>query len=123
MQQYLKKLDEKRKRKGKLDYVFQTYYKKKYKPLAEKTTNDIFKGLAKSDERWKGCSLQYIRNCLISYLFQKDFSVDEIIYITGINIDNISKYISTEDIIKREKDKRKGKIGWDKLYDGILLKT
>lgn len=72
------------------------------------------------DNRWKGYSLQHMRNYLIPYLFQKGFSLDQIIYIAGIDINNVSHYISTESIIEREKKTGKGKFAWGKLYDGIL---
>lgn len=118
---YLKNLDKERKqRKGKLDYVFQTYHKKSYKAFAQSSSNDIFAGLSKQDNRWKGYSLQHMRNYLIPYLFQKGFSLDQIIYIAGIDINNVSHYISTESIIEREKKTGKGKFAWGKLYDGIL---
>lgn len=121
IQNYLKKLDsEIRQRKSKLDYVFQTYHKKKYKAFAQSSSNDIFAGLSKHDSRWKGYSLQHMRNYLIPYLFQKGFSLDQIIYITGIDINNVFRYISTIDIIEREKKASKGNVDWSKLYDGIL---
>lgn len=121
IQNYLKKLDsERRKRKSKLDYVFQTYHKKSYKAFAQSSSNDIFAGLSKHDSRWKGYSLQHMRNYLIPYLFQKGFSLDQIIYITGIDINNIFRYISTTDIIVREKKASNGKFDWGRLYDGIL---
>lgn len=73
--------------------------------LSESAINDIFdsfKRLSKeSDDKWSKMCPQILRFTLIEELFQCGFSIEEIIYITGIDINNIGKYISNADIISK----------------------
>jgi hypothetical protein len=48
--------------------------------------------------------------------------LDEIIYQTGIDVKNIYRYISYEDIVERQKKNNKG-LTKKKLFDGLLETT
>ena len=71
--------------------------------LSESAINDVFdsfKKLSKEpNDKWSKMCPQILRFTLIEELFQCGFSIEEIIYITGIDINNIGKYISNADII------------------------
>lgn len=119
IQWYLQRLyEEKRRNKIKSPFVLQVKYNGKYRPMREWNINDIFDELKqmKEDEKWKNYSPQYVRNCLIRTLFDSGYSLEDIIYITGIEMTNISKCITMEDILQRGSMK----INWKKLYGGIL---
>ena len=49
-------------------------------------------------------------------MFYDGYSLEDIIYITGVDMKNLGKYITTDMIVER----KKGNINWKKLYDGIL---
>ena len=49
-------------------------------------------------------------------MFYDGYSIEDIIYVTNIDMKNLTKYITTEMIVER----RKGTMNWSKLYDGIL---
>jgi integrase/recombinase XerD len=106
----LKELEKENKEsKIKGNYLFYTYYGKRYNILKENSINQIFKRIEKIDEsdaRWKEFSPQYIRNNLIRMLFENDYSIDEISYITGMDLANISNIISFRDICKKVNTRR-----------------
>ena len=81
----------------------------------------IFDDLAQitHDSKWKDYSPQFVRNCLIRTLFFAGYSLEDIMYITGINIKNISKYISMDELLQR----RSNKINWKPLFDGLLCES
>ena len=121
LQRYLKMLYGKlSKEKIKSPYIFQTYYNKKYRPMKEWNINDVFNNFAQitNDDKWKDYSPKYVRNCLIRTLFFAGYSLEDIMYITGIDINNISKYITMDELLQR----RSKKINWDQLYGGLLCK-
>ena len=111
---------EKEIQKIKTIYVLVTYFNGEYKQMNESAINDVFDELQIIDDGhdWKAYSPKYIRNRLIVSLFEEGYSLDEIIYITGIDTKNISKYITNEMIIKRGK----ANVNWNKLYSGRLCK-
>lgn len=122
LQDYLFRLsDESKEKKIKSPYVLVTYHKKKYKQMSEWSINDIFDKLANitNDGRWKDYSPKYLRNCLIMSLFEAKYPLEEIIYITGIDIKNLPSYITTDMILNRKNIK----IDWNHLYDGVLCRT
>lgn len=122
LQEYLSLLREEFKvRKIKSPYVLVAYYQKKYKKMSEWGINDIFDELSDitNDDRWKNYSPKYLRNCLIVSLFEAKYPLEEIIYITGIDIKNIGNYITTDMILAR----KNVKINWSNLYEGALCKT
>lgn len=120
IQEYLIKLNnEKKKEKIRSPFLFQVLYKKRYKPMKEWNINDVFNKFAQitNDDKWKDYSPKFVRNSLIPTLFSANYSLEDIMYITGIDINNISKLIKMDDILKR----RSKRIDWTPLYDGILV--
>ncbi len=116
---YLKALyAEKKKNKIKLDYLFLSFYRKEYKQMNDSGINDVFDELAElgGDIDWKAYSPKYIRNRLIVTMFNVGYSLEDIIYITGIDLTNLSKYITVEMIYNRAKNAG----NWKKLYNGLL---
>jgi len=101
----LKQLEKENKdNKIKGNHLFYAYYAKKYNILKENSINQIFNRLEKineNDNKWKNFSPQYIRINLILRLFESDYSIEEISYITGMDLVNISKIISFQDICKK----------------------
>jgi len=92
--------------KNKSEYVFTSCIGGKYKKVNEATLNDIFNKLKNvniSEELWTFFSPQYVRNCLIYRLFETGFSLEQIIYYTGVDIKKISNYISSDIIIEEGK--------------------
>lgn len=67
-------------------------------------------------------SPQYVRICLVDILFSAGYSMDEIIYQTGIDVKNIHRYIGNGDIIQRQMSNPKGSVK-KKLFDGLLDAT
>lgn len=121
IQKYLQQLyEENRQNKIKSPFVFQVKYNGKFRPMREWNINDVFDELKQmsKDEKWNNYSPKYVRNCLIRTLFNLGYSLEDIIYITGIDMINISKCISREDILQRDNIK----INWENLYGGMLMK-
>lgn len=119
LQRYLEKLyKQNRNKKIKTPYIFQIYYKQKYRPMREWNINDVFNNFAQitNDDKWKDYSPKYVRNCLIRTFFVAGYSLEDIMYITGIDIKNISKYITMNELLRR----RNKRMEWKQLYDGIL---
>lgn len=119
LQRYLTQLYKDQKQNGvRSPYILQLYYNKRYKPMKEWNINDVFDNFAKitNDEKWKNYSPQYLRCCLIKTLFSTGYSIEDIIYITGIEIKNLANLIGTDEILERKNNK----ISWKQLYDGIL---
>lgn len=94
---------------------------KKYKQMSEWGINGIFDELANitNDGRWRDYLPKYLRNCLIMSLFEARYPLEEIIYITGIDIKNLPNYITTDMILNR----KNVKIDWNHLYDGVLCRS
>ena len=105
-------------KKSKSPYILQTFSKGKYDKMSEWGINEIFDELKNmtNDSKWKDYSPKYLRGCLILSLFKAKYSLEEIIYITGIDIKNIGNYITMDQIL----DKNNKKLNWKKLYDGAL---
>lgn len=97
-------------------YVFVALYNGTYKRVNESTINDIFNEFKKVDESGEIYAPQYLRQCLIISMFYDGYSLEDIIYITGVDMKNLSKYITYDMII----DRGKGHVNWKKLYDGDL---
>lgn len=113
--------EESNKKKTKSPYVLLTCSNGKYNKMSEWGINYIFDELVKitNDEKWGDYSPKYLRNCLILSLFKAKYSLEDIIYITGIDIKNICNYITTDMILER----KNSKVNWKKIYDGILCDT
>ena len=92
--------------KNKSEYVFTSCTGGKYKKVNESTINDVFNKLKNvniCEELWTFFSPQYVRNCLVYRLFEAGFSLEQIIYYTGVDIKKISNYISSDRIIEEGK--------------------
>ncbi len=113
--------NEKNKDKVKSDYIFITLYSGNYNCVSISSINAVFDHLIEieEDDKWRCFSPQYVRNSLIIKLFDNGYSLDDIIYITGIPIENISNYISSDKIINRV-EKKKTKISINSMFGEIL---
>lgn len=122
LQKYLTELyKEKKQNRVKTPQVFQLHYNKKYRPMKEWNINDVFNNCAKitNDEKWKNYSPKYLRGCLIKTLFATGYSIEDIIYITGIDMKNLANFIDRDEIFERKNNK----VSWKQLYDGILCES
>lgn len=111
---YLKQFQEEQRRKK--GYLFVTLHQGKYKRINESTINDIFNEFKKEDKNGEVYSPKYLKGCLIISMFYDGYSLEDIMYITDIDMSNLEKYITKDMIFER----RKGKFNWKKLYEGIL---
>ncbi len=119
LQTYLSRLKKEMKGiKTKLPYVFLVYYNQKYIQISEWAVNNIFNSFEQisNEEKWKDYSPKYLRNCLIKTLFASGYSLEDIMYITGIDIANIHKYLNMSELLQR----RSKEIDWKHLYNGLL---
>lgn len=106
--------------KAKSKIVFLKGKKNKTVPMDEWNMNTVFKNFTKisKDKKWEMFSPKYVRSGLILSLYSANYSIEEIMYITGIDINSISKYIPKDEMMKRvSKD-----INWKALYDGLLCR-
>lgn len=100
-------------------YLFVALYNGKYKQVNESTINDVFNEFAKVDKSGEVYSPKYLKGCLIVSMFYDGYSIEDIIYVTNTDMKNLSKYISTDMILER----KKGKINWKNLYNGVLCEN
>lgn len=110
----------KKRGKNKLEYVFCTKHNGNYNKFKETTLNDIFDRIAEVGEEdfWKQFSPKYVKNCSIKVYFDAGYSLDEIIYLTGMEIKNIEpSYITTEEVLMRVK---KGVVRKSDVLEGIF---
>lgn len=109
----LEKLYQENKKNGiKGEYLFHTYYGKKYNRITESGINAIYDSLSRideSDEKWKNFSPQYIRNCLAIQLFENGYAIEEIAYLIGMDLVNIAGLISFDVICKNVNLKKEHK--------------
>ena len=112
---------ENKREKIKGNRVFNTMYKGKYRPFSESTINGIFDKIRNigEEEKWKYFSPQYVKICLIDVMFREGYSIDEIIFQTGIDVKNICRYINNKDIIGRQ-EKAHVNVVKRGLFDGML---
>ena len=85
-------------------HLFYTYYLKKYNVMTENSINKVFeriKNIDLSNEKWTVFSPQYIRSCLIKLLFENNYTIEDISYLTGMDLTNISKHITFEEICNK----------------------
>lgn len=97
-------------------YLFVALYNGKYKQVNESTINDIFNEFGKIDKSGEVYSPKYLKGCLIISMFYDGYSLEDIIYVTNMDMKNLSKYITTDMIVER----KRGSFNWKKLYNGIL---
>ena len=114
----LKKQSEKTKNKSQI--LFLKNRNNKSVPMDEWNMNTVFDNFMKisKDKKWEMFSPKYVRSGLILSLYASKYSIEDIMYITGIDINSISKYISKDEMLKR----RSEKINWEPLYDGLLCR-
>lgn len=108
------------KAKKKSEIVFLKKQKNKSVSMDEWNMNTVFKNFTKisRDKKWEMFSPKYVRSGLILSLYSANYSIEEIMYITGIDINSIPKYIPRNEMMKRvSKD-----IDWKPLYDGLLCR-
>ncbi len=85
-------------------HLFYSKYDGKFSPMKENTVNYVFNSFSKIDEsnvKWKVFSPQYIRNNLIKRLYKNNYTIEEISYLTGMDLHNISKLISLEALYEK----------------------
>ncbi|MBZ5480233.1 type I restriction enzyme HsdR N-terminal domain-containing protein [Bacillus sp. T_4] len=111
LQLILEELKEQHKlNKVKDDCLFFTKYNNHYKPLSESTINYIFDTVSeidKSNLNWKKLNTAYIRSTLIKKLFDNNFSLEEIVYLTGADLSSLSNLIPIDEIIENVKTRKK----------------
>ncbi|MBB6670238.1 type I restriction enzyme HsdR N-terminal domain-containing protein [Cohnella nanjingensis] len=104
---YLKLLREDINTKGiKGEYLFYTRYWKKFNIFSETAINEIFARLQRIDNEdpsWKVFSPQYFRMNMPRILFQNGYSIEEISYLFGLDLQSLSKLITQEDIYEKVK--------------------
>lgn len=101
----LNELEEENKgNKIKGNYLFYSFYKQKYNRITESSINAVFDRLRKIDEndpKWTYFSPQYVRNSLVIQLFLNGYSIEEILYITGMDLVSISSVLPYNFICSR----------------------
>jgi integrase/recombinase XerD len=111
-------------KKIKTEFVFVVLYGSKYKKISIATINLAFNDLKtiSDDKNWDNFSPQFVRTCLIIKLFNFGYSIEDIMYITGLTIENVGNYIGTQRILERKK-KSKEKVYLKNIFGDILEKT
>lgn len=100
-------LNEKKKNKVKIKYTLYTKHDNSYKQLKYNTLNEIinnsFNTINVTDERKKQLNIKSIRASLIKKLYDYEYSLEEICYLTNLNISVIAGYIDEDKIIHNGK--------------------
>lgn len=97
--------NEKTKQRLKCDAVFINSHIKGGKRVCENTINDIFYGLRKIDKDLKWLCPIRVRECLIQNMFECGYSIEQIIFYTGLEPSSITKYIPLEKIVALGKER------------------
>ncbi len=117
----LKELKKENKENGiKGKYLFYRFYGNRYEKITEDTVHNIFDNLSKIDgeiDKWSMFSPQYIRNNLVISLFDSGFHLEEIIYLTGIDLLGISKLLTYEEICNKVASGQKSFIKKHPFYE------
>lgn len=96
--------------KVKGNYLFCSKYNDDYSQISEGQINYVFnnlKNIDKNNPAWNSLNPTYIRTYLIKHLFSHNYSIEEIVYITGIDLLNIPSLISYDEIIEQVKSREK----------------
>lgn len=100
-------LNEKKKNKVKIKYTLYTKHEKSYKQLKYNTLSEIinnsFNSINVDEERKKQLNIKSIRASLIKNLYDCGYSLEEICYLTNLNILTIASYIDEDKIIRNGK--------------------
>lgn len=97
---------QKKKDKIKTDALLYAKYSGKYSPVSQNTINYIFdtlKNIENSNVNFKKLNPAYIRIQLIKQLFSNNYSIEDIVYLTGADLKSLSDIISYENIIDQVK--------------------
>lgn len=105
---YLQELKVFNEEKYETDYLFSTKYGGKTSKISEAQVNYVFDCLGDNNSAWKKLNPAYIRYVLIKMLFKNNYSIEEIVYLTGADLTTITKYISIEDIIAQVESRTNG---------------
>jgi integrase/recombinase XerD len=101
--------EDNKQKKVKGNYLFYRNYNKQYSPITGGIVNNILDNLKELNEAWSVLSPKNIRNYLIKKLFDNNYSIEEIIYLTGADLKSIDSLIPYDEIIKKVKtEKQKG---------------
>jgi integrase/recombinase XerD len=104
----LKQHNKQNKVKG--NYLFYSKYRDIYSPISEGQINYVFDTLESIDKNnsvWKTLNPAYIRAYLIKQLFRHNYSIEEIVYITGTDLLNLPNLISYDEIVEQVKERGK----------------
>lgn len=107
----LKKENKEKNIKGK--FLFYKFYRNRYEKITEDVIHYIYKELEKIDNetnKWASFSPQYIRNRLVEKLFDNGFHLEEIVYLTGMDLNSISNILTFKKICEKANTKIKKKI-------------
>lgn len=115
LRKYLLLLNKEQGRKN--GYIFVSRYKGKCKQLNDGAINEALDQLRSIEEFGKECSPQFLRSCLILTMFYYGYTLEDIMFVTNIEMKNLANYITKDMIIKRKR-----KVNWSKLYDGELVR-
>lgn len=90
----------------KTDYLFPSNYGKcKGNNLASGSFNSILNSCLKrteiSVERQKIITLKFIRESVVRRMYMAGISIEEIVYVTGLTLSSVGKYISNKKMIER----------------------
>lgn len=81
-------------------YVFNGIYKKSKRHLKDNNATEVYNDIKKT-LGYERFSIEEVNAQLILLMFYSNYSIEEIVYITGKNLKNLSKYINEEDIVTR----------------------
>ncbi len=113
---YLLLLKKQQKRKN--GHIFMGNYNGRYKQINDSAINDALSQLKGLKDFTLDCSPQHLRFCFILSMFYAGYTLEDIMYVTNIDMKNLANYITMDMIV----DRHNKKINWSKLYDGILVK-
>ncbi|MCR1974974.1 site-specific integrase [Clostridium sporogenes] len=89
------------------EFLFYSKYRGKYNKLNDVSFNRIISLQAfktnLNNERKKLITPSFIKESLIKKMFENDFTIEEIKYLTGLSLTSIGKYITNDDIANKVK--------------------
>ncbi len=98
-------INEKKKNKIKMEYLFFTKYENGYRKVGYALLNDVinrnFNNLPLPKERTLQLNIQFIKSSLIQELYKSGYNIEEISYFTNLSFHTISSYLDEEEVIKR----------------------
>lgn len=82
------------------EYIFETKYEKKVRRLTKGNFSEKYRFMGK-ELGYTKFTTEIVTKALIQALFEGGWSIDNILYLTGKRLENISRYISTQQIYER----------------------